>query len=182
MAEEAAGDIDPVLGFGAALFGMREQAVRRAIAEDFGAAGGAVSASRHRYERTTLLTIDVDGLLGIAAPARVAYVLGYTSNRLVRIDLEWSVTDAAAGDLSSLIAQVIGDLRDRSWVSGVVVRDQPLRDAVRLLFVGEDGGGRRVTVIVEHRYDGDYAGAAVRRSYIADPLRPDIYRIPPGAF
>lgn len=182
MAEEAAGDIEPVLGFGTALFGMREQAVRRAIAEDFGIVGDAVDMSRHRYDRTTLLTIDVDGLLGIAGPARVVYVLGYASNGLVRIDLEWSAADGADADLSSLTGQVVGDLRNRDWAPAVVGRDQWLSDGARLLFVGDDGGGRRITVVVERGPGGDSSDVTVRRSYVADPLGPDIYQIPPGAF
>ena len=180
MAERAAADIEPVLGFGTALFGMGERAVRRAIEEDYDVAGDAVAVSRHPYEQTTLLAVDVDGLLEIAAPAQVVYVLGYTSNRLIRVDLEWRAADGV--DLSSLTARAISDLRHRDWAPAVVVRDQRLGDGPTLLFVGEDGGGRRVTVTVEPRPDGDASEATVRRSYIADPRQPDIYRIPPGAF
>ena len=182
MAREAVGDLDPILGFGSALFGMREPAIRQAIAEDFGISGDAVAVSRHRHEQTTLLTIDVDGLLEIAGAARVVYVLGYTSSRLIRVDLEWQPIDGIDADLSSLAKRVIGDLPHRTRAPVGPVHEWLAGDGVQLLFVGEDGFGRRVIVTVMPVSAAGAPGSMIRRSHVADPADPDIYQIPPGAF
>src|SRR5579863_130277 len=74
-------------GFRDAHFGMTEVELRRAIQADFPKA--AVAAAINPTEKTTTLSLTAGGLLPDTGPARISYILGYRSKRLIQVNIVW---------------------------------------------------------------------------------------------
>ena len=78
-----------VNGFRSANFGMKERDVLKAIKKDFGIGKKQVSRKTHPNEKTMTLGIQVDKLLPESGPAKVFYIMGYKSKRLIHINVIW---------------------------------------------------------------------------------------------
>jgi hypothetical protein len=78
-----------VEGFRNARFGMTEAQVRDAIGKDFKLSGDAIQRVEEPTERTTALLVKVNDLLPDSGPAVIAYLLGYKSKKLFRVNVIW---------------------------------------------------------------------------------------------
>ena len=78
-----------VNGFRSAQFGMKERNVIKAIKNDFGIGKKQVSRKVHPNEKTITLGIEVKKLLPESGTAKVFYILGYKSKRLIHINVIW---------------------------------------------------------------------------------------------
>lgn len=176
-------------GFRDAHFGMTEAELRRAIQADFPKA--AVAIAINPTEKTTILSLTAGGLLPDTGPARISYILGYRSKRLIQVNIAWVSSGSAASD-----AAVVGSantLRDyfsaRKFEPASVLRNQKLRDGAILVFRGSDKDGRMVLLVLSGRTAAERRGKKpppapliLQLSYIADSARPDIFKIRKGQF
>jgi hypothetical protein len=176
-------------GFRDAHFGMTEAELRRAIKKDFPRARIAVAINPS--EKTTILSLTASNLLPDTGPARISYILGYQSKRLIQVNILWASNGTSAASDDEVVASA-NSLRDyfsaRKFKPDSVVRNQKLEGGAILVFRGSDEAGRMVVLVLIG------SGAAARRgkkppppltlelSYIADSAHPDIFRIGKGQF
>ncbi len=181
----------PIEGFRQARFGMNEAEVRQAIRRDFPAAG-RISRTTQPGEKTTVLAITAEALLPDAGPARLFYILGYASKRLVQINVTWS-SDGRSAERDEAIVAAANTLRDHFQTEHPgppeeVVANQQVGENAILVFRAAQPDGRMVLLLLS----GVAAGRAGRSptappltlqlSYIRDHKSPDIFRIEPGRF
>src|SRR5215468_10143260 len=76
-----------VEGFRSARWGMDAAQVKAAILKDFGIPAEKVKSEENAAERTTILTVTVSELLEGAGPARLSYVLGFKTKKLIQITI-----------------------------------------------------------------------------------------------
>lgn len=81
--EQPSGPPATIAGFRQALFGMNEEQVRQAIRKDFPAAAGKISNAVNPSEKTMVLSLTVSDLLPNTGYARISYIFGYRSKKLI---------------------------------------------------------------------------------------------------
>jgi len=179
-------------GFRSAHFGMTEAQVSAAIQKDFGAAESAIAKGENAAEKTQNLAVTVKDLLSGGGPARVYYVFGYRSKRLIQVNVVWGSEIDPKAKAESVL-DVANALRDYFLAAGYksdsVVANAKLANGSIVVFRGEDEQGRMTLLVLT---GGPAAKAAdeqaqpqpisLKLSYILDPTNPDIYRIPRGQF
>ena len=72
-------------GFRSARWGMDAAQVKATIHKDFGVPIEKVKTEENAAERTTVLTIAANDLLEGAGPARISYILGYKTKKLIQV-------------------------------------------------------------------------------------------------
>lgn len=203
----AAAALDLIVGFRSARFGMTEDEVLAALQRDFGEVAASAERRVNPLERTTVLALTVPDLLPDGGPARVLYLFGHRSHRLIQVNLAWEAADAAGPNRERLTANgtmLRAYFEARHYLAGTVFADRRLPDGTVLLFTASDPNGRQVTltlsapagpvvpaaepVPVEPAPAGPETTAAtrpaasLRLSYVLAPANPDVYRLPLGAF
>ncbi len=192
-------------GYGKARFGMSVEQVKAIIAAEFPGAIATLKDQVDPVDRTRGLAIVVPSLPPSPGTATISYVFGATSHRLITVTVSWELDGNPSDDDRQRLVQagtvLTAGLVGYMWPPLATVRGQVPGAGALILFSGKDeaGGG------VEIRLDGmaldierpaDAAGkrvppihqaapsgpARLRISYVANVDRPDIYRIPAGAF
>jgi hypothetical protein len=181
-----------VKGFRSAVFGMDQGQVLAAIAKDFQLPAGQVDIAVTPKERTTVLTARLTALEPGPGPAKVAYILGAGSHRLVRIAVIWE--SAEAPDRAALADDgmiLVNYFKGQAWEKDATSGPATLSAQAVSLFSGEDPDGAAVEVAVQGAgldangaptVVGSPGPAALTVTYIQDVDHPDIYRLPDGAF
>jgi hypothetical protein len=182
----------PIEGFRQARFGMSEQQVRQAIQRDFPAVANRLSRTTHPREKTTALTLTVEEVLPDIGPAQISYILGYTSKRLVQVNIIWTSDGRTAARDDALISAA-NALRDhfltRYHPPDAIVANHQVGDNAILVFRAEQANGRMVLLLLT----GTAAAGRVNRnpaplplalqlSYMRDHAHPDVFRIERGRF
>jgi hypothetical protein len=194
--EQPAADARPayqVEGFRSARLNMTEQEVRDAINRDFPTTGngprrtGNIDAQANRVYRTTALVITVRDLMPDTGTARVEYILGYTSRKLIQVNVIWGtpadpqapldVVQTAAARLQTFFLQenFPPDRRAANVQQGNEL----------VMFRGRDAQGRTVEVVAQVQpaaREGQRGSHFVRLSYILNPEQPDVYTLRRGDF
>lgn len=180
-----------VEGFRNARFGMTEAQVRDAIGKDFKLADDAIQRVEEPTERTTALVIKVNDLLPDSGPAVIAYLLGYKSKKLFRINVIWgqeigspTKPEQVVGTANALRNYLLG----QGYRQEGLILNQSLGNDNVLVFQGTDAQGRLTELILgitkkppaKPNAQPDVAGANLRLSYVEKPKEPDIYRVPGG--
>ncbi len=177
-----------VEGFRLALFGMTEKEVYRAIFKEFRISKKNVERQVHPVEKTVNLGILVKDLLPQSGLARVYYVFGYQSRRLIQVNIIWGKPVTDKPDAKRVVA-LANQLRE--YFSGQVFRKQGLlvnqsvgKDSI-LVFRGTDDKGRMVLLLLANpqKPEGPQNQEIVLKlSYIQQPDHPDIFKIEKGKF
>jgi hypothetical protein len=184
-----------VNGFRSATFGMTDEQVKAAIAQDFHLSAGQVRTETNPMQRTTALIIKT-ALPPGPGEATVSYILGASSHRLVHVNVLWasgptpSATDRGAIAAAGL--QLINYFRGQPWGDKTPAK-AGVSQSGALVFEAIDARGGSVQVEaagipISRKVDGkDEAtsptGPAVLRvSYAQDAAHPDVFSIKPGAF
>jgi hypothetical protein len=174
-------------GFRSASFGMTEQEVRNAIRKDFNLADGKVKVEENSAEKTKVLTITVPDLLPDAGPARIGYILGYKSKRLIQVNLLWGTPVAAETRPAKLrgAADALGRyFLGLGFPRENVIANARLKDGTWVIFQGADA--EKHTAVLRFAEspakDGKAAAAVMTLFYIENPDQPDVFRIGRGAF
>lgn len=180
-----------VEGFRNARFGMTEAQIRDAIGKDFKLSGDAIQRVEEPTERTTALIVKVNDLLPDSGPAVVAYLLGYKTKKLFRVNVIWgqeigspTKPEQVVGTANALRNYLLG----QGYRQEGLILNQSLGDDNVLVFQGTDAQGRLTELILgitkmppaKPDAQPEVAGASLRLSYVERPKDPDIYRVPGG--
>jgi hypothetical protein len=177
-----------VEGFRSAAFGMPEAQVRQAIRKDFPGPGEKITSEANAAEKTTVLGVLVPDLIPGTGKARISYILGYTSKKLIQVNVNWNAEPKSPASAEGLVGAA-NLLRNYFLAGGYrpdsIVANRQLPNGY-VVFRGLDARARMVMLVlsgatgtVEH----DKAPpVALQLSYILDPEHPDVYQVPKGTF
>ena len=178
-----------VNGFRSANFGMKERDVLKAIKKDFGIGKNQVSRKTHPNEKTVTLGIQVDKLLPESGPAKVFYIMGYKSKRLIHINVIWGKPVTKKPNAEAVVAtanQLRNHFAQKKYQKEGFALNAPLGEGVILVFQGKDRKGRAAKILlVNPKAEGDTKvgeNIALTLSYIEKPMDPDVFRIKEGDF
>ena len=190
-APEQGGKRVQVDGFRNARFGMTEAQLKEAIAKDFKLSGDNIQRVEEPTERTTALVIKVNDLLPDSGPAVVAYLLGYKSKKLFRVNVIWG-QEIGSPTKSEQIVGTANALRNYLLAQGYrqegLILNQSLGGDNVLVFQGTDGLGHLTELILgitkksppKPDAQPEVVGASLRLSYVEKPAEPDVYRVQGG--
>jgi hypothetical protein len=182
-----------VEGFRSARWGMDAAQIKAAIHKDFGIPAEKVKTEENAAERTTVLTIAVNDLLEGAGPARISYILGYKTKKLIQAAVLWGTPVDPQAQPEKIVAAA-NQLRqlflDSGYQPETVVANARMADGTILVFQGQDTD-KHTTVLrlanAQAPAKGSKAEAAggsvaLSLSYILDSRSPDIFRLKKGQF
>jgi hypothetical protein len=190
-APPAVGEAFQVDGFRSAHWGMTDAQVKAAIRQDFNIPPEKVKSEENAAERTTVLLVTVPDVLEGAGLARVSYILGYTSKKLIQVSILWgtAVDPQAPPDKIVTAANQLRELLLNSgYQSNTIIVNARLPDGTILVFQGQDAD-KHSTVLRLASTPAQTRGGkeekpstALSLSYIVDSQNPDIYRLKKGQF
>ena len=178
-----------VSGFRSAQFGMNERDILKAIKSDFGLGKKQVSRQVHPNEKTITLGIKVSKLLPESGPAKIFYILGYKTRRLIHIKVIWGrpvMKDPNAEAVVATANQLRNHFVQKKYQKKGFALNAQLGAGVILVFQGKDRKGRAARLLLSNpKSEGDKKAGeniAFTLSYIEKPEDPDVYRIKEGDF
>ena len=182
-------------GFRSAKWGMTDAQVKEAIRKDFGIAPDKTSSEENLAERTTVLSVTVPDLLEATGTARISYIFGYASKKLIQVNVLWgNAVDPQAS--AERIVAAANELRqlfvDSGYQADTIVTNAKMPDGSVLVFKGQDAEKHTTLLrlaagtVTRPPAKGEQAKpvetAALSLSYILDAINPDIYRLKKGLF
>jgi len=182
-----------VEGFRSARWGMDAAQVKAAIHKDFGVPADKVKTEENAAERTTVLTIAVNDLLEGAGPARISYILGYKTKKLIQATVLWGTPVDPQAQPEKIVAAA-NQLRqlflDSGYQPETVVANARMADGTILVFQGQDTDKHTTVLRLANTpapakgSKAETVGASVMLSlsYILDSRSPDIFRLKKGQF
>ena len=178
-----------VNGFRSSQFGMNERDVIKAIKSDFGIAKKQISRKVHPNEKTITLGINVPRILPDSGPAKIIYLLGYKTRRLIEIKIIWGrpvMKDPNAEAVVATANQLRNHFMQKKYQKEGFAINAQLGVGVILVFQGNDRKGRAARLLLSNpKSEGDKKSGeniALTLSYIEKPEDPDVYRIKDGDF
>ena len=178
-----------VNGFRSAQFGMNERDLIKAIRGDFGIGKKQVSRQIHPNEKTITLGISVSKLLPESGDAKVFYILGYKSKRLIHINVIWGRPVKKNPNAEAVVAtanQLRNHFVQKKYQKEGFALNAQLGEGVILVFQGKDRKGRAARLLLSNpKSDDDKKtgeNIALTLSYIEKPEDPDVFRIKDGDF
>jgi hypothetical protein len=188
-----AGPPATIEGFRQALFGMNEEQVRQVIRKDFPVAAAKISSTIHPSEKTTVLSLVVADLLPNTGNARISYIFGYRSKKLIQINIVWTSEGTPASD--ETVVGTANSLRDyfasQNYKQDSAVANRQLAENTILVFRANDLQGRTVLLVLsgvaaeahrEEKKGPRPPPLTLELSYIEDAAHPDVFRIARGQF
>ena len=184
-----------VTGFRDTRFGMTEQEVRAVVTKTLGVKPADISAGNNPIEGTNVLTVKVASLDPGPGPARIAYIFGHSSKRLIQVNVIWG--EDAPAQVDSIVAA--GSRLQRyvagfAWKKDAARAGVPVGDNTVVLFVADDEKKGSVRLVVDGvkyqmQREGQPASSPDPKgppkliiSYIANRDDPDIAKIERGKF
>jgi hypothetical protein len=178
-----------VNGFRSAQFGMNERDVIKAIRNDFGKSKNQISRQVHPNEKTITLEITVSKLLPESGEAKVFYIMGYKSKRLIHINVIWGRPVVKKPNAEAVVAtanQLRNHFVQKKYQKEGFALNAQLGEGVILVFQGKDRKGRAARLLLSNpkAEDDKKTGEniALTLSYIEKPEDPDVFRIKEGDF
>ena len=178
-----------VSGFRSAQFGMNERDILKAIRNDFGLEKKQVSRQVHPNEKTISLEIKVSKLLPESDPAKIFYILGYKTRRLIHINVIWGrpvMKDPNAEAVVATANLLRNHFVQKKYRKEGFALNAKLGEGLILVFQGKDRKGRAARLLLSNpKSEGDKKAGeniALTLSYIERPEDPDVYRIKEGDF
>jgi hypothetical protein len=178
-----------VNGFRSAQFGMSERDIIKAIRNDFGADKKKISRQVHPNEKTITLGITVSRLLPESGEAKVFYILGYKSRRLIHINVIWGRPVMKNPNAEAVVAtanQLRNHFVQKKYQKEGFALNAQLGEGVILVFQGKDRKGRAARLLLNNPKSEDDKKAgeniALTLSYIEKPEDPDVFKIKEGDF
>tara|TARA_B100000953_G_scaffold293096_1_gene281055 strand:- start:730 stop:1491 length:762 start_codon:yes stop_codon:yes gene_type:complete len=176
-----------IKGFRSAKFGMNEKSVYRAIATDFKLAKSKVKKTTDAKEHTTGLEIIVPDLFSTGGTAKVGYILGYKSKKLIHINVLWGRGAAEKVDGKDVLttANLLRThfLKKRYKEEGLVANGK-LSNTSTVVFRGKDKKNRMILLMLgtqlkeEGMTDEQIINStSLVLSYILNPDEPDVRKI-----
>ena len=138
-------------GFRSAKFGMKERELYKAISKDFKINKTEVKRTINELQQTTLLEISAPKLLHVGGLAKVTYVLGFKSKKLIQANVLWNKTTANQKDVRGVVnaANFLRDhfIKKRYQKEGYIANGR-LNDATTIVFRGKDKNNRMALLIL----------------------------------
>jgi hypothetical protein len=172
---------------------MSEEQVRQAVRKDFPAAAAKLTSAVHPSEKTTVLSIGATDLLPNTGSARISYIFGYRSKKLIQTNVVWTSDAGTASD--ETIVATANSLRDyfapQNYKPDSVVANRQLAENTIIVFRANDLQGRTVLLVLsgvaasargEEKKRPQPQPLTLKLSYILDAAHPDIFRIAKGQF
>ena len=139
-----------ITGFRSAKFGMDEKKVIRSIGKDFKISRSKVKRSVHPIQKTNNLGVTVPKLMEAGGTAKVGYILGMNSQKLMQVNIHWGF--GASKDVNE--DEVVGLanlLRDhfikKRYQKGLVVNGK-ISDSTIIAFRGRDEKGSQILLLL----------------------------------
>ena len=186
-----------VTGFREAHFGMTEIEVRNVAAKAFGLKPADLVSGTNPVEGTTVLTAKLASLDPGPGPARIAYIFGAASKKLIQVNVVWGEDVATPPtDTNAIIAA--GTRLQRYFADFGWRKDSragtPVGENTVVLFAGDDEKKGSVRLIVDGvKFQLEKDGKPITSpdpkgppkliiNYIADRETPDVAHIEKGKF
>lgn len=182
-------------GFRSAHWGMDANEVKAAIKKDFNIAPDKLQTEDNASERTSALSIAVPNLIEGAGKARVSYIFGFTTKKLIQVNAIWGtpVDPAVKPDEVVAAANQLRDLFIASgYEAGSVHTNVGTKDGTIVVFEGEDADKHATLLTLVNstipgpvkngKHEPSTQAVVLRLSYILDPQNPDIFRLKKGQF
>lgn len=188
--EDAKAATAKVDGFRSAKFGMTEAEVRKAILRDFKVGKKSIDVEENKQERTRILTANVVDLLPGGGNAKVSYVMGYKSGKLIQVSAVWSkATDEklSAQQLFSNANVLQSYFGEQGFAQDSIAMNLPTNGGL-IMFRGADAKKRTALLMLQGQYRETkdkqriLTPSALMLFYVENAEKPDIYRIPAGLF
>jgi len=182
-----------VEGFRSARWGMTDAQVKEAIRKDFNIPPEKVGSEETLSEKTTVLSVNVPDLMAGAGIARVSYILGYATKKLIQVNIVWG-TPVDPQVKQDRIVAAANQLRQLFLEAGYppdkVTTNTRLPDGTILVFQGQDDQkhttllrlAQTPSTAKKEKAEKDDASIALSLSYMRDSRNPDIYRLKKGQF
>ncbi|MES2029155.1 MAG: hypothetical protein V4477_08265 [Pseudomonadota bacterium] len=187
-----------VTGFRDARFGMTEAEVRAIVTKAFNLKPADITGGVNSVEGTNVITVNLPSLDPGPGAARVAYIFGNKSKKLIQVNVIWGeVASTPAIDPNAMIA---AGSRIERYFAGFAWKKETLRSGIPVgentivLFAGEDEKKGAVRLIADGvKYQMQREGNQTTSpdpkgppkliiNYIAERDDPDIARIERGKF
>jgi hypothetical protein len=179
-------------GFRSAKFGMDKKKVTRSISRDFKISASKVKLKVHPTDKTTSIEITVPNLMDAGGTAKLGYILGQKSKKLMQVNVIWGTGVTKEVNPSDVVAAAnllrVHFLKKRYQEDKFAVNAK-VNDNFLLVFRGIDQKGRMValtlhTATAKEGEDKLEASKKVqlRLEYKLDPISPDVLSIKEGAF
>jgi hypothetical protein len=184
-----------VTGFRDARFGMSEQEVRALVTKTLGIKPADISATANPIEATQVLTVKVASLE--PGPARIVYIFGHSSKKLIQVNVIWGEDAAQSVDtVAATGTRLQRYFADFAWKKDAARAGIPVGDNTLVLFAGDDERKGSVRLIIDGvKYQTQREGNAQPATspepkgppkliinYISDRENPDIAKIEKGKF
>jgi hypothetical protein len=187
-----------VTGFRDARFGMTEAEVKASVVKTFAVKPSDIVASSNSIEGTTVLTVRLASLDPAPGAARVAYILGNRSKKLIQVNVIWG-EESTAPSSDPAAMMTAGSRLERyfagfAWKKDAARAGIPVGENTVMLFTGEDDKKGAVRLIADGvKYQMQREGNQTTSpdpkgppklilNYIADRDDPDIAKIERGKF
>ena len=174
-------------GFRSAKFGSKEKNVLKAIIKDFKISKRKVKRSVHPLTRTTSLEIKVPKLLEVGGPAKIFYIFGYKSKRLMSVNILWGtgvdekVDPQTVVDAANLLRM---HLIKKQYEKEGFLANTRLDDVSTIVFRGKDKKNRLALLVLtgsKAKKDKDaqkvVSNFSLKLSYVLNAENPDIFTI-----
>jgi hypothetical protein len=170
---------------------MDSAQVKAAIQRDFGIPAEKVRNEENPAERTTLLVVTVPDLIEGAGPARISYILGFKTKKLIQVSILWGTPVDPHAQPEKIITAA-NQLRqlfvDSGYQPETMIANARLADGTTLVFQGQDAEKRgtvlrRAITPAPPKGSKDKEGGAsifLSLSYTLDSRNPDIFRLRRG--
>lgn len=197
-APPAAAQTTPALqlqGFRGAHWGMDANEVKAAIRKDFNIGADKIQAEENASERTSVLSVTVPNLIEGAGEARVSYIFGFTTKKLIQVNVIWGTPVDPKAKPDEVVAAA-NQLRDLFVASGYepnsIHTNAAAKDGTIVVFEGADAQKHATLLtLINGTVPGPVKNGkrepatqtiVLRLSYILDPENPDIFRLKKGQF
>jgi len=176
-----------IKGFRSAKFGMDEKNVFRAIAKDFKLPKSKVKKKLNPQEKTAALEIIVPELFATGGTAKVGYVFGYKSKKLMHINILWgkgaaeNVNGQSVVDTANLLRM---HFMKKRYKEKSLVANGKLSANRTMVFRGRDENDRMIVVMLNTgpvpeggNTEESVNNVSLVLSYVESPDEPDVRRI-----
>jgi hypothetical protein len=177
-------------GFRSAKFGMKEKDIYKVINRDFKIPKGKVRRSVHPLEKTTNLEITVPKLLGVGGTAKIGYIIGFKSKRLMQVNIVWgrgaeeSGITVKAQNIVNAANFLRNHLVKKEYIKDGFIANGRMNDVTTIVFRGKDKKKRMALLVLtspkaRKGEDAKKAGenVSLKLSYLLDAENPDILTI-----
>jgi hypothetical protein len=194
-----------VEGFRDAKWGMSEAEVKNVIASEFKIPADKLKPETNSTEKTAVISITVPELIEHAGIARISYIFGYKTKKLIQVNILWGtpVDPQAKPEMVVAAANQLRQLfMEEGYDPATVVANARTTDGGVVIFQGQDADKhttvlRLMSAAAPAPAEKPAKGAAKERekekekppaqtalflSYVMDSAKPDVYRLKKGQF